>query len=476
MIKFKNILVTMLLAMNASALLAQTVRSYDLQQIIDLSLERSLATKISLTKKENRQLEYSNFRTTLRPQLRLNGNLFDYSQDYLNVIQPDGSIIFQPRSQNYTNLGLSLSQPITETGGTVSMNSQIARYDDYNYKYRQYSGIPVNISLNQPIFAFNSFKWEKKIAPLRLAEAQKDFNKEMFDIAYVTTSAYFAILAAQIDYQLAERNITNQQSLYDIERKRIEMGTTSKDKLLQMELKLLNLKQDFSKAGVGLKTAYLSLKSYSGINDSLSLQLAIPEDLPDLDTLQTKSLIAMAKINRPDVVGFQRRKLEAERDLEKAKRERFEVNLKAAYGYNNVSNRFSNVYVDPNSQKSLSLGISVPLLDWGRNKNSVALARSNMKLLAFTLEQEERNIEMEITNTIENLKLIRKSILTAKQADSIAEQRYKIAFELYRFGKMSVTDLNISQEEKDRAKRAFVDILRDFWLTYYRLRVLTVAK
>ena len=41
-------------------------------------------------------------------------------------------------------------------------------------------------------------------------------------------------------------------------------------------------------------------------------------------------------------------------------------------------------------------------------------------------------------------------------------------------GDISLTDYNIALEEKDKAKQDHITALRDYWLTYYTIRILTL--
>jgi outer membrane protein len=131
------------------------------------------------------------------------------------------------------------------------------------------------------------------------------------------------------------------------------------------------------------------------------------------------------------------------------------------------------LYSNPRVQQTLSIGVSLPILDWGRNRNKVNLAKSNLKTVLYTIEQEKLIIKEEVTNLFENQSLIKESITTAKKTDSLANERYNLSNEQYKFGKVTMTELNISLQEKDNAKRAYLLMLRDFWASYYRLRMFT---
>ena len=61
-----------------------------------------------------------------------------------------------------------------------------------------------------------------------------------------------------------------------------------------------------------------------------------------------------------------------------------------------------------------------------------------------------------------------------KVADDVAQRRYDIALRRYQTGNVTITNLNIAQNEKDSNKRAFYESLRDYWMAYYELRALTL--
>lgn len=445
---------------------------FSLDDVISQAKAKSTSAKLAESIKENKYFQYLSYKAVLRPQLSLTGNVLGYSKDYFGVVQPDGNLIFQPRTQNYSSLGLSLSQQVLQTGGTISINSSLNRFDDFDRKEKRFSGAPLNISLNQPLFAFNGFKWDKKIEPLKYQEAEKEYIKETENIALSASKLYFDVLDAKIELELAKKNIEGQTTIYEVENKRINLGTTSRDKLLQIQLQLLTSKQNLGKAEVNFKMAVFYLKSFIGLNIN-DLELELPVSLPKI-TISVDKAIEGARSNRAEFLAYKRKKLEAMKELEMAKNERFKINLLASYGYNNVGDGFSSIYSNPNSQQTFNLGIQLPILDWGRNRGRISVANSNLKTISYTNEQEEVIFINEITSLVDNLMLISSNIEIAKEADEIAQERYSLASDQFKFGKLSVTDLHLALSEKDNAKRSYISALRLFWISYYQLKVLTL--
>lgn len=451
----------------------QVKHTYNLTDIIDIAKSNSLANKIAQSKKENSSFGFSDYKASLKPQLLLTGNPLNYNKDFFGVYQPDGTLIFLPRTQNYSSVQMGLTQNIGITGGTFSFNSVVTRFDDLVGHTKQYNGIPFNIQLAQPIGGFNAFKWQKKTEPLKLQESEKEYRASMEDISHQTCLYYFDVLDAQESLELATKNLQSQSLIYDIELKRVDLGTTSKEKVLQLRVAILNLQQDLKKAQVQLKSSQYALKTYIGLQDSLGAQLQIPNETPEIK-LTINEALDYAKKNRAEYVSYRRRKIEAERDLEQAKKQNFSVNLTGALGFNNIGNTFYDIYQNPHQQQSASIGVQIPVLDWGRRREKQKLALSNLKTVEYSIEQEEQALNSQIINLIQNLELIKSNISTAKLASEISLERFELSQEQIRLGKLSVTDLNISLKEKDEAKRAYITSLRSFWDSYFQLRTLTL--
>jgi outer membrane protein TolC len=65
-------------------------------------------------------------------------------------------------------------------------------------------------------------------------------------------------------------------------------------------------------------------------------------------------------------------------------------------------------------------------------------------------------------------------VAIASKADTIADLRYEVTKQRFLIGKIDVLDLNVALEEKDVARRGYVEALRNYWNYYYDLRGLTL--
>lgn len=444
-----------------------------LEQIIERSQAQSPAAKQAETRKENRYWQYRYYRSNFNPQLGLSGDVPSFSKDFLPTRQPDGSLIFQPRTQTNSSISFGLQQPLDFSGGTISMLSDVYQFQDYERSTTQWTSNILRLSLYQPIFAFNSLKWQKQTEPLRFEESKREYVEQMEFISRTAVDRFFSVLGEQINLQIAEFNLANNDTIYQIEKGRYNIGTTSEDKLLQVELQLLRSRQDVAQATLDFENAILQLKTFIGLNESQQIELIVPESIPSF-AIDAEEALKYAKQNRADFIAFERRRLEAEMEVEQARKQRFQVNLSASYGLNNRGDVFSDVYANPNSLQRVNLNFDIPILDWGRNKSRLQTALANQRLNDYVIAQDEVNFEQEIITQTKQFDMLLRQLEITKAADQVAQKRYEVAQNRYLIGKIDITNLNIALTEKDNAKRSYNNALKSYWQAYYDLRRLTL--
>jgi outer membrane protein TolC len=444
-----------------------------LKDVIGLAQSQSLQYKAEQTKKEVSYDEYFSYLSDRKPQVSLYGNAPNFIHQYSAITQPDGSIAYLPVKQNVADIGFSLSQQIPFTGGTIALNTDLNRYDDFQGKNFQYNGTPVFLSIAQPVFGVNSLKWEKKIEPLKLEESKRAYAEDLENIAQEAAGLFFNALEAQENIRISEFNVKHTEENYEIEKKRVALGTTTEDKVLQLELQVLTSRQNLQKALYNYEIGLLNLKAFLGSKDSTHLSLVTPDDIPVFDVNLDQAL-AFAKQARPEYIAFERKRLQAEEAVAIAKAAKQQVNINATFGLNRAGTNLQEIYSSPKDQETFSIGFNVPIIDWGRRSAALNTARANLKLTEYNNEIDEINQDQEITTLVRNIPLLRGDVdLTAKR-DSVAERRYSIANGLYQRGKLTVTELNLAQNEKDNARQEFINSLKSFWDAYYLLRKITL--
>jgi outer membrane protein len=447
------------------------VRTLTLEQVVQMSRDHSIASKRASTILNNRYWQYKNFRSNYMPRLVLGGTLPDFNRAIIPITQPDGFDIFRRRSQASSFLDLGISQNIGLTGGEIFMSSQLQRIDIFGDRGgTSFLANPLLVGFRQPIFQFNSLLWDLKIEPIRYNESKRQYLQDMEEVSMIAAELYFNLLLAQINLEIANQNLTSTDTLYQISSGRYNLGKIAENDLLQMELAVMNSRNNVAQGLLDVQLGRLRLKNFLNLQELLDIKLTEPSHIPDFK-IDLGVALDQAKKNRQEILEFDRMLLEAERDVARAKGEtRFNANLFAAYGLTQSAAVIENAYVSPLEQQSLRVGFQVPVLDWGRAKSNVKIAQANKELTELSIQQARQNFEQEIILLATQTTMHREKLKTAIQADTIAQKRYDISMQRYLIGKIGILDINVALEERVQARRAYVATLRDFWITYYDLR------
>ncbi len=445
-----------------------------LSNVISLAISQSSSVKYAQNRNVNYYWRWRNFKTTFRPQLILSGTMPDFRQTNTPITQPDGSIEFKNISQLKASSTLAFSQYIPQTGTSVYAATSLYGIQDYNNNTLSFSGNPFSIGFSQPIFAYNWAKWARQTEPLVYEEAQKNFVESIEEISLSATSRFFRYLRIQTNFNLATSNLKNSRDNLKIAEVKQKLGEISENDFSRIKLSVLNAQKALSKAEMDLKNADFELKSYIGLDQDLELELEIPLEMTLYEVNPEKAL-AEALTNRKETPEFKRRLIDAERGLVQAKRNNgLRATVRGSFGLSNSASDLGGVYDNPEKQQTLSLGLSIPILDWGRSKSGVKLAESRRDLILFDVEKDRKDFERGVVVQVEQFNLLEDQIVTAREADKVAKNGYEIALKRFQNGEISITDLNISLAERESAKRDYISSIRSYWESYFLIRILTL--
>jgi outer membrane protein len=450
-----------------------TVR-LSLKDVVEMAKGNSIAAKQATTTRETKYWQWRNYKSNYQPQLSLSGNLPGYTKSDIQVLQPNGTILFQPVHDDNSQLTLNFSQSITATGATIYGMTQLQRFDDFDRNSVLYNGVPYAIGFSQPLGQYNSLKWDKKIQPLLYNESRQAYIEAQEQIAITATGYFFDLLLAQVNLQISETNYANTQSILKIANTKFELGKVSKNEILQLQLELLNAKKAVGIAKRDKEIASLTLRSYISEENDTHISLVVPETISDMSVSADK-VLTQAYANRSDAIAFVRRIAEAKRDVAIARGQTgLTASLTANIGSTNTASTIPGVYHSPQNQQLLELTFSIPVLDWGRSKSKIKTAEANEQFTEYAVEQDQQTFKQQIVTQVTLFDQMKEQVGLTAEADSIAGEKYEIAKQRYVLGNLSITDLSIAFQENDQAKRDYVAALRDFWGAYYQLRYLSL--
>ena len=407
------------------------------------------------------------------PQVSLYGNPVQF-QNQNKLIEGVGKAEFDRYYNLYSDLSLGIDQAVGFTGGNLSVFTNLGYMMDFKNDTMFFASAPINVRYTQPVFGYNSYKWERKIEPLKFQEARQAYLESMEDVAITAANYFFSCLLAQMNKSIQETNLANNDTLHQISQGRYLMGTIAENEVLNMELNYLNSRSQLETAKLDLDMNLFNLKSFLRIKEDANIELIPPTDIPQL-IIDANEAVAQANENRSDATTYKRQLIEADQALNRAKREGgFAMNVSVTYGLDKTAPTFPMAYRDPENRMLAMLGINVPILDWGRAKGQIKMAESQKELIKTTVEQDIIDFNQEIYIKARQFNMQYSQLMIAAKSDTVAQKRYEFTKQRYLIGTISITELNSSLTDKDSNQRGYIAALQQYWVNYYQIRRLTL--
>ena len=172
---------------------------------------------------------------------------------------------------------------------------------------KEWSG-GVNLSVSQPLLRGRGKG--VNLARIRIAENARSMAEEQLMVTVMNTvaeviRAYWDVAAAMETVRVREESVANAERLYEINQKRLEIGTAASIDVLQAEAGVAQRQGDLVSARSALRDAEDRLKQLLNLREGALLSRIgiLPVDEPDVfePELNEEESVALALDNRPEV-------------------------------------------------------------------------------------------------------------------------------------------------------------------------------
>lgn len=389
------------------------------------------------------------------------------------ITQSDGTALFLQQDQFGADLTLKVNQNVSLTGGSFFVKSSINRLDELQNHTTAYSSQPLTLGYEQRLGGYNSLKWDRRIEPLRYREAKKRYAETLEIVAATACKRFFTLASAQAELDMARQNFASADTLYRMAQGRYEIGTITENEMLQLEINRLNEETNVMDAEINLQEVMQGLRSFLGVEQTAQLKFIVPDSVPQMEVPLERAM-ELALDNSPDPDYYQRMRRESESSLAKAKAEAgFKADLYAQFGLSQTGQDVGSAYRHLMNQEYASVSVSLPILDWGRGRGRVKVARSQLALANTQAEQGMDDFCQNVRKLVLQFNMQARKVRIAALTDQRAEQRHCVAKRLYVMGRSSILDLNAAVSEKNTARRGRISALQTYWTLFYTLRSIT---
>ena len=463
----------MVLAACSSAAATETdTLVLSLQDAIRLAQEQSPSAQSARNTFLAAYWNYRYFRANYLPSVTLSSAPY-INKEMNKITQSDGTASFIQQDQFGADLTIKVNQNVSWTGGSLFLKSSLSRLDEFQKNATAYSSKPLVVGYEQSLFGYNALKWDRRIEPIRYREARKQYAETLEVISATTCSHFFSLASAQTELEMARQNFASADTLYSMAQGRYKIGTITENEMLQLEINRLNEETNVLDAEINLREVEQSVRSFLGLEQTVTLRLVMPDSVPQFE-VPLATAMQMALQNNPDPDFYQRIIKESESKLSYAKASNgLRADLYVQFGLSQTGRDVHSSYRHLMNQEYASVSIVLPLLDWGRGKGRVRVAKSQLALIETQAEQGMNDFYQNIEKLVMQFNRQAHKVKIAKLTDKRANQRHTVARQLYIMGRNSILDLNSSINEKNAARRGHLSAMQTYWSLYYTIRSMT---
>lgn len=473
-----SMLMILMISMSMS-LRGQQTYQLTLEEVVALAQSDAPDALLASTQWKKNYWMYRSFLADFKPQILLRANtLPEYNRSIEGITQPNGSISYQERAYMNNQVNLNLQQDIATTGGTVFLGTGLGRLDifanDVDPASRSYLSNPIQLGITQPLFQFNAMKWRKKIEPVYYRESERQYSEQMEGVANHAENLFFDLLFSQLDAEAAQQDKTNADTLLKLSQGRYEVGKIAETDLLQVQLSAMQAETRLAEAQLQMQTNTEQLRDFLDLQGDVEFELIPPYELPVV-AIDQEAALEYAVQNRSDMIAYDRRLLEAQQEVARAKGTTgLMVDFGGSFGLTQTGPDLGNVYQDLIDEERFIIGVTAPIADWGKSKAKRSVAEANLELEQRKIDQEKENFRRVVILRAQQFDLVRRNAEIAQRYMESAKKRYEITYQRYLIGKISITDLNLALTEQETSRRGYLQAIRDFWSAVYELRGLTL--
>lgn len=474
--KLRKTNILLLFALFCMEIHAQTVLKLDLEKTITMANDSSLSAFRFQNMYLSGYWEYRSYKAARLPSLKLNMTPAQYYRNITRRYDSGQDIdVYREQQMFSAGAGLNLAQNFDLLGGTFYVDTQLDYMRNFgDSKSNQFSTIHFRIGYQQNLLGFNPFRWDRKIEPLKFEKVKKQYLYNAESVSEEAVNYFFSLAMAQAEYRLAQDNVATTDTLYAIGEQRQKIASISQADLLTLKLDKVNARNTLKNAEISRKRAMSALATFLNMDRNSYIEVDLPARPRHID-IPADRAIALAHENNPEYVEQRQNVLEAEREVDRTKKEaRFNASFNASMGFNQVADNISAAYRNMLQQDLVSFTVSIPLVDWGVRKGKYNMAKNNLNVVKIAARQEEISLEEDVMMTVSDFSVQQDMIASAEEALDLADLAYDQTRRRFIIGKADINSLTLALNRQQEARKNYIQALQNYWLNYYKIRKLTL--
>jgi len=364
------------------------------------------------------------------------------------------------KTSNYPFLDFNASY--TRLGPVSSMSFGSSTFDLYpadNYL--------TSLKISENIFDFGKTSRNVDYQNENIVLARQKLEQVKQSLALTTVNCYYSIIYLQEAIKIKDEQLYDLQKHLDFVTKKKETGSAIRYEILTTQVRISNIEsqktdiESLLKIQLSVLNSLLGKPVYSSNNIKTDTNAAIIG-------VQDDSLISYAIGHRIEMeIAIEKTTLE-ELNYQVVKAQNYPViNVFVSGGWKNGYFPDFNILT---ANYIAGIGIVLPVLDFGRNKNNLLLSESKIIEDNYEIEIQKRKIENEVIENLENLKTSQKKLEQFKLQLSLAQEAYSLADINFKDGAITNLDLLDASTNVSESHFLLLKAKIDYLLNTYKLK------
>lgn len=452
---------------------------YTLEKSISVAMLKSFGIKnaeYSLVASEKRLESY---KASLFSKLDLEFDVPSYSKNLVSQFNPlEGKEEFFELGSSRIEGRLSLTQPLIFSNGTINIVGRIFGREQFGTDIVLTKDFYTNasISLNQPLFTFNTQKANLERSEINLQKATRNYTHAEQNLIYDIKIAFYNLYKLKENLIITKEKVKQNEESFKTAQSKYNAGLIAEVEALQLEVDLASSRNDLLNSKRSFDEGKNNFKILLGLDLNTNIDI-ISSLLYEPIIIDNDIAIESALKNRSDLLNQDNdiylSKLNV-KEVDARKNIKFALN--ARYGISNNNSDFESLFNKLLDDIYVALTISVPVWDWGKMARDVEVAETNLLIEKLAYQYLEKTIKNDVITTINKINSAKARVEVLSKSVEIAEKSYNISLERFKSGTISSFDLAQIQLRLTEAKNNSISALIDYNLAIADLERKTYQK
>lgn len=465
-----KIVVVGIICLYTTLVMGQQPKIITLEESLEVYIYNTINIEKQKLNYENILLEYDIFKKSFLPTIEFEITPISYNHS-LQLLQNyiTGEYTSVNENSNNTSMGVSLTQKIAATGGTLRIGSSISYLRESSINKDSYRTMPLYINYTQQLFGGRkTYLFQRDIKQIEKENVLRNYCSAITEEEQQILSLYLNAYTSKINVDYYKRACCIGDTLLEHAKLRKNNGKISEYEFNQLELKYIDNQISLERIQQEFDLAVKLLENELRIPQ---IEVCKPDynNLPK--SLDEEMVMIHIKNNNPIYLNSELQKKEAQYSVYTTKlNNSFNANISMTYGMNKYSHKFNEAYNNLDQMQNISISLAIPVFQWGSNQNKIKIAQNQYEAMMLQQSTDMLKFDEKMFEIIRSYNRCAAIIEMAEKRYELSKRQFEYATKKFDLGKISAIELSSIENEQLKAKQEFLAVQIEYYTMYYQIR------